>query len=84
MVSSYATVKEVRYIRPHVNNHTAGHVAFFGFISEMQKPTDYPKTLYMLQATDTSLYVTAAVVIYYYGGQDGKFSCYCANVLDQY
>lgn len=50
----------------------AGHVAFFGFISEMQKPTDYPKTLYMLQATDTILYVVAAVVIYYYGGKDVK------------
>ncbi|KAJ5126064.1 hypothetical protein N7526_008241 [Penicillium atrosanguineum] len=50
----------------------AGHVAFFGFISEMQKPTDYPKTLYMLQATDTILYIIAAVVIYYYGGNDVK------------
>ncbi|KAJ5954312.1 hypothetical protein N7501_008591 [Penicillium viridicatum] len=50
----------------------AGHVAFFGFISEMQVPTDYPKTLYMLQATDTIMYVVAAVVIYYYGGKDVK------------
>ncbi|KGO75999.1 Amino acid transporter, transmembrane [Penicillium italicum] len=48
----------------------AGHVAFFGFISEMETPTDYPKTLYMLQITDTSLYVIAAVVIYIYGGKD--------------
>ncbi|OQE91433.1 hypothetical protein PENNAL_c0009G04280 [Penicillium nalgiovense] len=32
----------------------AGHVAFFGFISEMETPTDYPKTLYMLQITDTT------------------------------
>jgi hypothetical protein len=44
-------------------------VAFFGFISEMETPTDYPKTLYMLQITDTSLYVIAAVVIYIYGGK---------------
>ncbi|KAJ5125027.1 uncharacterized protein N7515_008852 [Penicillium bovifimosum] len=50
----------------------AGHVAFFGFISEMKIPTDYPKTLYMLQITDTSLYVVAAVVIYIYGGRDVK------------
>ncbi|KAJ5555831.1 hypothetical protein N7535_008262 [Penicillium sp. DV-2018c] len=50
----------------------AGHVAFFGFISEMKIPTDYPKTLYMLQITDTSMYVVAAVVIYVYGGRDVK------------
>ncbi|PLB38855.1 putative neutral amino acid permease [Aspergillus candidus] len=50
----------------------AGHVAFFGFISEMKTPTDYPKTLYLLQFTDTSMYVVAAVVIYYYGGRDVK------------
>ncbi|KAI3293272.1 hypothetical protein DTO002I6_4923 [Penicillium roqueforti] len=48
----------------------AGHVAFFGFISEMETPTDYPKTLFMLQITDTSMYVIAAVVIYIYGGKD--------------
>lgn len=46
----------------------AGHVAFFGFISEMKKPEDYPKALYLLQGLDTSLYLIAAVVIYYYGG----------------
>lgn len=73
MVGFYAPGEQDRYIRPHTNTHTAGHVAFFGFISEMQKPTDYPKTLYMLQATDTILYVIAAVVIYYYGGKDGRF-----------
>ncbi|KAL1967210.1 hypothetical protein VTN77DRAFT_3501 [Rasamsonia byssochlamydoides] len=48
----------------------AGHVAFFGFISEMKVPTDYPKTLYMLQFTDTIMYLVAAVVIYRYGGKD--------------
>ncbi|KAH8689025.1 amino acid transporter [Talaromyces proteolyticus] len=48
----------------------AGHVAFFGFISEMKKPTDYPKTLYMLQFTDTVMYLVAAVVIYRYAGKD--------------
>lgn len=54
------------------HSHVAGHVAFFGFISEMKIPTDYPKTLYLLQATDTSMYVVAAVVIYIYGGNGGK------------
>ncbi|KAE8146781.1 amino acid transporter [Aspergillus avenaceus] len=48
----------------------AGHVAFFGFISEMETPTDYPKTLYMLQLTDTSMYTIAALVIYRYGGKE--------------
>ena len=38
----------------------------------MRVPTDYPKTLYLLQATDTSMYVIAAVVIYVYGGRDVK------------
>ncbi|RAQ51827.1 amino acid transporter [Aspergillus flavus] len=48
----------------------AGHVAFFGFISEMETPTDYPKTLYLLQATDTTMYTVTALVIYRYGGKD--------------
>ncbi|KAE8375604.1 transmembrane amino acid transporter protein-domain-containing protein [Aspergillus bertholletiae] len=48
----------------------AGHVAFFGFISEMETPTDYPKTLYLLQATDTIMYTVTALVIYRYGGKD--------------
>lgn len=50
-------------------NLQAGHVAFFGFISEMETPTDYPKTLYLLQITDTSMYAVAAIVIYIYGGK---------------
>lgn len=48
----------------------AGHVAFFGFISEMRRPQDYDKALYLLQASDTILYLVAAVVIYYYAGDD--------------
>jgi hypothetical protein len=48
---------------------TAGHVAFFGFMSEMKEPASFPKSLYMLQIVDTALYVVAAVVIYYYGGE---------------
>jgi hypothetical protein len=54
------------------NLSAAGHVAFFGFISEMKIPTDYPKTLFMLQTTDTSMYVVTGVVIYIYGGKDVK------------
>lgn len=38
----------------------------------MQTPTDYPKTLFLLQGTDTCMYVVAAVVIYYYGGKEVK------------
>lgn len=47
-----------------------GHVAFFGFISELKEPRDYDKALYLLQGTNTSLYVIAAVVIYRYGGSN--------------
>lgn len=46
----------------------AGHVAFFGFISEMEVASDYPKSLLMLQGFDTTLYIVSAIVIYRYGG----------------
>lgn len=36
----------------------------------MQKPTDFPKTILLLQGVDVSLYVVAAVVIYRYGGEN--------------
>lgn len=49
---------------------TAGHVAFFGFISEMEKPRDFPKTVFLLQGVDVGLYVLAGVVIYRYGGEN--------------
>ncbi|XHG05571.1 hypothetical protein AWENTII_008789 [Aspergillus wentii] len=48
------------------------HVAFFGFISEMQDPRDFPKSLAMLQVTDTTMYIITAVVIYRYAGPDVK------------
>ncbi|RPB14652.1 amino acid transporter [Morchella conica CCBAS932] len=48
----------------------AGHLAFFSFISEMKDPRDYPKALCALQISDTILYLTAAVVIYRYTGED--------------
>ncbi|KAI9773821.1 MAG: hypothetical protein M1840_006046 [Geoglossum simile] len=51
----------------------AGHVTFFGFISEMKKPKDYPKALIALQFADTTMYVIAAAVIYRFAG-DGVTS----------
>ncbi|KAJ5586984.1 uncharacterized protein N7459_002749 [Penicillium hispanicum] len=46
------------------------HVAFFGLISEMEQPRDFKKSLFMLQTFEICLYLTAAVVIYYYVGAD--------------
>jgi hypothetical protein len=46
------------------------HVAFFGLIAEMESPQDFKKSLFMLQGFEISLYLTAAVVIYYYVGTD--------------
>ncbi|KAI9036458.1 putative amino acid transporter [Aspergillus affinis] len=46
------------------------HVAFFGFISEMSDPRDFPKSLAMLQVLDTCMYVVTAMVIYCYAGPD--------------
>ncbi|KAI9043511.1 uncharacterized protein KD926_003662 [Aspergillus affinis] len=44
------------------------HVAFFGYISEIENLRDYPKALAMLQITDTCMYIVAAVVICVYAG----------------
>ncbi|KAJ5871725.1 uncharacterized protein N7529_004078 [Penicillium soppii] len=46
------------------------HVAFFGLIAEMETPRDFKKSLFMLQGFEISLYLTAAVVIYFYVGTD--------------
>ncbi|CAI7656923.1 unnamed protein product [Penicillium bialowiezense] len=46
------------------------HVAFFGLIAEMETPSDFKKSLFMLQTFEISLYLTSAVVIYYYVGTD--------------
>jgi len=51
----------------------AGHPAFFTFISELRNPRDFPKALAFLQISDISMYVIAAMVIYYYAG-DGVAS----------
>ncbi|RPD66561.1 hypothetical protein L226DRAFT_479331 [Lentinus tigrinus ALCF2SS1-7] len=47
----------------------AGHVAFFTFIAEMKKPEDFPKALYALQISDTTLYLIIGVVVYAYTGE---------------
>ncbi|KEF58131.1 uncharacterized protein A1O9_06054 [Exophiala aquamarina CBS 119918] len=46
----------------------AGHPAFFTFISELKNPRDFPKALAFLQISDISMYVIAAIVIYYFAG----------------
>ncbi|KAJ5757297.1 uncharacterized protein N7511_005991 [Penicillium nucicola] len=46
------------------------HVAFFGLIAEMEEPKDFPKALVMLQTFEIVFYTVAAIVIYYYVGQD--------------
>lgn len=50
--------------------YIAGHVAFFGFASELQNPRDYTKSLLTLQTTNTTVYTIAAVVIYCFAGRD--------------
>ncbi|KAH9952019.1 transmembrane amino acid transporter protein-domain-containing protein [Amylocystis lapponica] len=46
----------------------AGHVAFFTFITEMERPQDFAKALYFLQAADTTLYLVVGIVVYAYAG----------------
>ncbi|KAJ5545542.1 hypothetical protein N7535_006072 [Penicillium sp. DV-2018c] len=46
------------------------HVAFFGLIAEMEEPRDFPKALLLLQSFEMIFYTVAAVVIYYYVGQE--------------
>ncbi|CAG8896817.1 unnamed protein product [Penicillium egyptiacum] len=46
------------------------HVAFFGLLAEMEEPKDFPKALIMLQTFEVIFYTIAAVVIYYYVGQE--------------
>ncbi|EKV16903.1 N amino acid transport system protein [Penicillium digitatum PHI26] len=46
----------------------SGHMSFFSFQSELAIPNDYPKALIAFQATDTTLYLVTALVIYRYAG----------------
>ena len=48
----------------------AGHVAFFSFISELKRPEEYYKSLFLLQGADTFMYLLVAAVIYAYAGAD--------------
>jgi hypothetical protein len=48
----------------------SGHMSFFSFQSELEDPRDYPKALIAFQATDTSLYLVTALVIYRFAGPD--------------
>ncbi|GJD10805.1 N amino acid transport system protein [Galdieria sulphuraria] len=47
----------------------AGHLAFFNFISEMKNPREYPKSLYLLQAVDITIYTLAGALVYKFTGQ---------------
>jgi amino acid permease len=47
---------------------TAGHVAFFSFISEFKNPKDFPKALFLLQICDVSMYIVVGGVVYRYAG----------------
>jgi amino acid permease len=46
----------------------AGHVAFFSFISELRDPKTFPLALFVLQGTDTLMYIIVGVVVYRYAG----------------
>ncbi|KAI4152247.1 MAG: hypothetical protein LQ340_003040 [Diploschistes diacapsis] len=48
----------------------AGHVAFFSFISELKRPEEYYKSLFLLQGVDTAMYLLVAGVIYAYAGEN--------------
>jgi amino acid permease len=50
------------------NFSTAGHVAFFSFISEFKNPKDFPKALFLLQICDVTMYIVVGVVVYRYAG----------------
>ncbi|KAI0647479.1 transmembrane amino acid transporter protein-domain-containing protein [Trametes meyenii] len=46
----------------------SGHVAFFTFIAELKEPKDFSKALYLLQISDTTLYLIIGIVVYAYAG----------------
>ncbi|PGG97755.1 hypothetical protein AJ80_09644 [Polytolypa hystricis UAMH7299] len=49
-----------------------GHVAFFGFFSELRDPKTFPKALMLLQVADITLYTVSACVIYRFAGPNVK------------
>jgi hypothetical protein len=52
------------------NSCIASHSCFFSVIGEFKEPDDWHKALALLQITDTTLYIVAAVVIYVSVGED--------------
>ncbi|TKA63172.1 hypothetical protein B0A49_07190 [Cryomyces minteri] len=46
----------------------SGHIAFFGFISELRDPRSFRKALFLLQGLSVAFYITVGVVIYYFAG----------------
>ncbi|KAJ5392254.1 Amino acid transporter transmembrane [Penicillium cosmopolitanum] len=46
------------------------HVAFFGLIAEMETPQNFKKSLFMLQGFEICLYLTVAIVVYFYIGTE--------------
>lgn len=46
----------------------AGHVTFFGIMSEFKNPAEFPKSLLMLQVSATTIYAVVAAVVYVYAG----------------
>jgi hypothetical protein len=46
----------------------AGHVAFFSFCGEMERPQDFPKSLAFMQTCACVFYILIAAIIYSYAG----------------
>jgi hypothetical protein len=46
------------------------HVAFFGLIAELETQQDFKKSLFMLQGFEICLYLTVAIVVYFYIGSE--------------
>lgn len=47
----------------------SGHIAFFGFQSELADPKDFTKALFLLQGFDVTFYLIVSIVIYCYAGE---------------
>lgn len=46
-----------------------GHVTFFAIITDLKKPTDFPKSILCLQTAATTLYTLCAVLVYVFAGK---------------
>lgn len=55
---------------PNIVIAYTAQLTFFGFISELRKPEDFPKSLALLQVCCITLYCLIAAVIYHYAGQN--------------